>query len=197
MLTVIDKYFLPFGGGRLFLNLIIIILTSIILSVYSTEIMAIITLLVLVSITIVFLGFILKIETIFNQLNIGRSFLVLIFFFILSFSVIFLIFSSEVFSLVPEYFGKDLTLSGRVPIWEYVWTEVQKQLLLGYGFATYWIMGHSRIDIFASHFEGFKVNEAHNGYIEIMLQLGVVGFIFFLFPIIAYIYRMLIYLSDA
>jgi O-antigen ligase len=51
-------------------------------------------------------------------------------------------------------------------------------------------MGHWRIDIFASHFEGFKVNEAHNGFLEIMLQLGVVGFIFFLFPIIAYIYRM-------
>ena len=62
---------------------------------------------------------------------------------------IFLIFSSEIFGLIPGYFGKDMTLSGRVHIWEYVWTEIEKNLLLGYGFATYWIMGSSRIDIFA------------------------------------------------
>ena len=83
-----------------------------------------------------------------------------------------------------------MTLSMRVPIWEYLWTEVEKRFLLGYGFATYWIMGNPRIDIFASYFEGFKVNEAHNGFLEIMLQLGIVGFIFFLLPIIAYINRM-------
>ena len=111
--------------------------------------------------------------------------------FLLSFGLIFFVFSSEIFSLVPGYFGKDMTLSMRVPIWEYLWTEAQKQFILGYGFGTYWIMGHSRIDIFASIFEGFRVNEAHNGYLDVMLQLGVVGFIFFLFPIIAYIKRML------
>jgi len=145
----------------------------------------------IVIVIIVFLGFIFKIETIFDKLKIGRSITGLLFLFLLSFGVIFFVFSSEIFSLVPGYFGKDMTLSMRVPIWEYLWTEVQKQFFLGYGFGTYWIMGHSRIDIFAILFEGFKVNEAHNGYLDIMLQLGVVGFMVFLFPIIAYIQRML------
>jgi hypothetical protein len=35
------------------------------------------------------------------------------------------------------------------------------------------------------------VNQAHNGYLEIILQLGIVGFVFFLVLIAAYIYRML------
>jgi len=83
-----------------------------------------------------------------------------------------------------------MTLSGRVDIWEFALNDVEKKIFLGYGFATYWIMGSSRLEIFASYFEGFMVNEAHNGYIEILLQLGVVGFIFFLFPIIAYVQRM-------
>jgi O-antigen ligase len=139
---------------------------------------------------IVFMGIVFQIESIFNNLGIGRSILGLTFLFILTFSGIFLIFSSEIFGLIPGYFGKDLTLSGRVDIWDYVWNDIEKQLLLGYGFATYWIMGSSRLEIFASYFEGFMVNEAHNGFLEILLQLGVVGFIFFLFPIIAYIYRM-------
>jgi O-antigen ligase len=103
----------------------------------------------------------------------------------------FLFFSSEIFGLIPGYFGKDMTLSGRVPIWEHAWTEIQKHFLLGYGFATYWIMGHPRLEIFAEYFEGFKVNQAHNGFLEIMLQLGIVGFIFFLFLLAAYIFRMI------
>jgi len=140
---------------------------------------------------IIFLGFLFKIETIFNELKIGRSFFLLISLFGLSLIVIFINFSSEVFNLVPEYFGKDSTLSMRVPIWEYLWSEVEKNFFLGNGYATYWIMGDSRIDVFASYFEGFRVNQAHNGYLEIMLQLGVVGFFIFLFPIIAFIYRML------
>jgi O-antigen ligase len=83
-----------------------------------------------------------------------------------------------------------MTLSGRVPIWEYVGTEIDKKLFLGYGFAAYWIMGSTRILLFADYFEGFKVNQAHNGYLEIILQLGLIGFAFFLVLLIVYIYRM-------
>lgn len=139
---------------------------------------------------LVLMGLVFQIESIFSKLGIGRSFLGLMFLFILTFSGIFLIFSSEIFGLIPGYFGKDMTLSGRVDIWEFALNDVEKKIFLGYGFATYWIMGSSRLEIFASYFEGFMVNEAHNGYIEILLQLGVVGFIFFLFPIIAYVQRM-------
>ena len=169
--------------AKLYDSVLILISVFLIYKAHSSTVIIVIAM-------IVFLGVIFQIESIFTELGIGRSFLGLIFLFILGFSVIFLIFSSEIFGLIPGYFGKDMTLSGRVPIWEYAWTEIEKKLLLGYGFATYWIMGHPRLEIFASYFEGFKVNEAHNGYLEIMLQLGVVGFIFFLFPIIAYIYRM-------
>jgi O-antigen ligase len=140
---------------------------------------------------IIFLGVIFKIDTISQKFGFGRTLLGMISLFILSFGFLFLLFSSEIFGLIPGYFGKDMTLSGRVPIWEYAWLEIEKRLLLGYGFATYWIMGNIRIDIFAATFEGLKVNQAHNGYLEILLQLGVVGSIFFLFPIIASIYRTL------
>ena len=169
--------------AKLYDSLLILTSVLIIYKAHSSTIMIAIAI-------IVWLGVIFKIETIFTRIGIGRTILGLTFLFILSFSVIFLIFSTEIFGLIPGYFGKDLTLSGRVDIWDFVWNDIEKQLMLGYGFATYWIMGSSRLEIFASYFEGFMVNEAHNGYLEIILQLGVVGFIFFLFPIIAYIYRM-------
>lgn len=145
----------------------------------------------IIAVTIIILmGIVFQIENIFNNLGIGRSILGLTFLFILTFSGIFLIFSSDIFGLIPGYFGKDMTLSGRTDIWKFAWDDIEKRFLLGYGFATYWIMGSSRLEIFASYFEGFMVNEAHNGYLEIVLQLGLIGFVFFLFPIAAYIYRM-------
>jgi len=139
---------------------------------------------------IVFMILIFKIESIFFKLKVGRSLLGLTFLYILIFSVIILIFATEIFGLIPGYFGKDLTLSGRVDIWEFVWYEIEKEILLGYGFATYWIMGHARLLVFADYFNTM-VNQAHNGFLEIMLQLGVVGSISFLFLIIAYVFRML------
>lgn len=145
---------------------------------------------VIVIAVILFLGFIFYVESIFNILKIGRSVLGFTFLLFLCLTFVFLIFSSEIFGLVPGYFGKDMTLSGRVPIWEYVWTEIDKKLLMGYGFAAYWIMGSTRILLFADYFEGFKVNQAHNGYLELFLQLGVIGFVFFLVLLSAYIYRM-------
>lgn len=168
---------------KLFDSLLILVSVLIIYKAHSsTNLIAVVI--------IVFMGIIFQIESIFNNLGIGRSILGLTFLFILTLGGIFLIFSSEIFGLIPGYFGKDTTLSGRVDIWDFVWNDIAKRLLLGYGFATYWIMGSSRLEIFASYFEGFMVNEAHNGYLEILLQLGVIGFIFFLFPIIAYVYRM-------
>ncbi len=145
---------------------------------------------ILVLAMIIFVGFIFQMESIFSKFGFGRSFLLLIFLFILGFSLIFLIFSSEIFGLIPGYFGKDTSLSGRSDIWEFVWNDIEKRFLLGYGFATYWIMGSPRLEIFADLFEGFKVNQAHNGYLEIILQLGIIGAIFFLFLILAYIHRM-------
>ena len=169
--------------ARLYDALLLLISVLIIYKAHSST-------MVIVLVIIAFMSLMFKIESIFSKkLGIGRSLLGLTFLFILCFSVIFLIFSKEIFGLIPGYFGKDLTLSGRVDIWEFVWDDIERKLWFGYGFATYWIMGSAKLEIFASYFEGFMVNEAHNGYLEIILQLGIIGFIFFLFPIVAYIYR--------
>ena len=140
---------------------------------------------------IIILFVVFKLESLFQILKVGRfllgfttaSFAAMVF--------IFINFSSTIFAIIPEFFNKDLTLSGRVPIWVYVWSQIEKHLIVGYGYGTYWIMGSPRIDLFASYFEGFKVNEAHNGYLEILLQVGIVGLVLFLGIIVVSIYRTL------
>jgi O-antigen ligase len=132
--TTIDKYFSPLGIGRLFSNLIIltIILASIFLTIYSTEIL----------------------------------------------------------SFIPSLFGKDLSFTGRDLIWAYIWIEIQKKFWLGYGYGSYWIMGTSVIDLFRATV-GWRVNEAHNGFLEIILQTGIVGFTLFVSLIASFLHKII------
>jgi O-antigen ligase len=62
--------------------------------------------------------------------------------------------------------GRDETLTGRTAIWAGLVPIVERDPVLGCGFGGFWI---SRTEAAAI------VNEAHNGYLEVLLQLGFVG----------------------
>ena len=104
-------------------------------------------------------------------------------------AIVFSLYSSKSFSTIPELFGKDPSLTGRDVIWSFIWNEIQKKFWIGYAYGTYWIMGTTVIDIFQA-VVGWKVNEAHNGYLEIMLQLGMIGFSLFILLLISFIRKI-------
>ena len=83
------------------------------------------------------------------------------------------------FPLVAGFMHRDATLTGRTAIWQQVWIAVLKHPLLGYGFAAFWqgMKGESYNVILALRFVIFH---AHNGLLEIWLELGAVGLLFFL-----------------
>jgi exopolysaccharide production protein ExoQ len=62
--------------------------------------------------------------------------------------------------------GRDATLTGRTEIWAGLLPELMRQPVLGYGFAGFWNIMRT-----AEH----EIGQAHNGYLEIWLQLGLVG----------------------
>jgi exopolysaccharide production protein ExoQ len=66
--------------------------------------------------------------------------------------------------------GRDATLTGRTEIWRDA-IAADKAPILGSGFESFWL--GTSIDRGRS----FHVNEAHNGYIEVYLNLGLVGVI--------------------
>jgi len=70
--------------------------------------------------------------------------------------------------------GKNATLTGRIPIWTTVLRSIAKRPLLGYGFYAFWLgmKGESANEIVAAN---WVYGYAHNGYLEICLQLGLVG----------------------
>jgi O-antigen ligase len=90
------------------------------------------------------------------------------------------------FTFIPnllDFFGRDASLSGRTEIWSGLWLSIVKRPLLGYGYAAFWegLNGESANAILAAH---WVFSYAHNGLIEIALQLGMAGVVVFFITLI-------------
>jgi O-antigen ligase len=75
-------------------------------------------------------------------------------------------------AIVAEFFGRDPSLHGRTEIWKVV-LALQTNPLLGVGYQSFW-MGDRLAKVWGYFNIGF-LNEAHNGYVETYLNLGLVG----------------------
>jgi len=71
--------------------------------------------------------------------------------------------------------GKDPTLTGRRDIWALV-LGLHTNPLIGTGFETFWL--GSRLEFMLNALVNLPINEAHNGWIEVYLNLGWVGLCF-------------------
>jgi exopolysaccharide production protein ExoQ len=71
--------------------------------------------------------------------------------------------------------GKDPTLTGRKDIWALV-LSLHTNPLIGTGFETFWL--GSRLEFMLHALVNLPINEAHNGWIEVYLNLGWTGLCF-------------------
>lgn len=87
------------------------------------------------------------------------------------------------FTELVQLLGKDSTLTGRTAIWEGAVEAITKHPVLGYGFAAFWmgLKGESANVVLAAH---WLVPAAHNGFLDVWLQLGGVGVLLFLISLI-------------
>ncbi|WP_445635503.1 O-antigen ligase-related domain-containing protein [Nostoc sp. DSM 114161] len=76
--------------------------------------------------------------------------------------------------------GKDTTLTGRSEIWPAVLEMVQKKPLLGYGYGAFWYGADTSGAAYVQESAGWPTPTAHNGFLDLLLALGVVGFLVFL-----------------
>jgi hypothetical protein len=80
---------------------------------------------------------------------------------------------------ITDLLGKSPDASGRFYIWQTVWTLAQERSLVGWGWISHWIPG-------VEPYEGLIVIEkvphfhAHNAFLDMWLQLGIVGLLVFL-----------------
>ncbi|MBC6429493.1 O-antigen ligase family protein [Nostoc sp. HG1] len=71
--------------------------------------------------------------------------------------------------------GKDLTLSGRSDLWELVMSKVLERPWLGYGYSGFWT-SNAASNLRATY---DWASNAHNGFLELLLELGLLGFLTF------------------
>lgn len=72
--------------------------------------------------------------------------------------------------------GRDMTLTGRTDLWESLFSLTSNPWL-GTGFESFWL--GDRLARMWQLWPAFKPTEAHNGYIEIYLNLGWIGLLFY------------------
>ena len=80
--------------------------------------------------------------------------------------------------VIPEAFfqaiGKDPTLTGRTQIWTAVLGQVAQRPLTGFGFAAFWNKQSIPAMVVAKQ-TGWVAPEAHNGWLDLLAQVGWVG----------------------
>lgn len=71
--------------------------------------------------------------------------------------------------------GKDPTFSGRTDIWSAVWGAIAERPVLGYGRGGLFFPPGNDISIALWREIGFRAPHAHNGVLDVLSQLGIVG----------------------
>jgi exopolysaccharide production protein ExoQ len=89
----------------------------------------------------------------------------------LLFSTVYALFFQSSGSLIANL-GRNPTLTGRTDIWHAA-LAVRNNRLLGAGYESFWL--GTRLQDMWKAIPGLRVNEAHSGYVEIVLTLGYVG----------------------
>ncbi len=82
------------------------------------------------------------------------------------------------FAELAPMLGRDPTLTGRTAIWHEVWLAILRHPVFGYGFSAFWrgAQGASWSVVVALRFVLFH---AHDGFLEIWLELGACGLLLF------------------
>lgn len=82
---------------------------------------------------------------------------------------------TRVYPTIVDAYGKDLTFTGRTVIWASALEAIERRPITGYGIGGVWFRPHDDPARAILAEVGFTVFHTHNGYLELLLLLGVVG----------------------
>lgn len=113
-----------------------------------------------------------------KQYKFRQAPLIVLFFLIIGISGYLLI--TENASAIILASGRDTNLTGRAEIWPQVLRYVAQRPWIGYGYAGFWQFWKGPSNPAASIFlSGYVPGHAHNGFLEILLQLGIPGLLLY------------------
>ena len=120
------------------------------------------------------------IPSLFRKLNFFQAYIL--------FTFILLIFAIPSIWLISNFdstlslLNKDVTFTGRVPLWNFlIKNNIQERLWFGYGYSGFWQPWQGSDNPADSIFRlvGDWAVHAHNGFLDIILSVGLIGFMVF------------------
>lgn len=84
---------------------------------------------------------------------------------------------------VTTLLGRNAGLTGRTQLWSLVWHMIRARFGFGYGYGGFWL-GFQGPSAPVWRATGWNPPNAHSGYLDLMLDLGVVGLIIFVLVIV-------------
>lgn len=99
--------------------------------------------------------------------------------------------------IVVDLLGKNLEFNGRMPIWNLIVQKISEHPWFGYGYSAFWTSDESYSVLMNSwgrdrYTAGIRFN-AHNGYLDLTLQVGLVGLALYAISLFT-VFRKAIYL---
>ena len=113
------------------------------------------------------------------------------------FVLLFLIFACFALLLITINFNtflsvndKDVTLSGRTLLWDTLWDFIIQRPWLGYGYGSFFSSAGREVNLLWQ-VHGWSPVHAHNGYVQLWLNLGLTGLIIFIFGYLSCLFNSL------
>lgn len=92
---------------------------------------------------------------------------------------------------ITELLGRDAELTGRLPLWLELFTIGWQQPLLGYGYGAFWLDTNRMMSLDAAilRMRFWWAEHAHNGYLDVWLEIGIIGLTLVSFLVVSVLYR--------
>jgi len=95
-------------------------------------------------------------------------------------------------ALITNLLGRNGTLTGRAQLWAISFSSIELKPLLGYGYSAFWMVSEEALRINAML--RWTVPHAHNAYMDLALELGLIGVLLYLAAYVVALWRAVAYM---
>ena len=96
---------------------------------------------------------------------------------------------------IPALFSKDATLTGRTELWSLVMIAIRSHPWLGFGYDSFW-RGLEGDSLAVIRGVGWLVPTAHNGYLDALLSVGIVGTAMLAVVLVQFLFRAFVHTTQ-
>jgi exopolysaccharide production protein ExoQ len=87
---------------------------------------------------------------------------------------------------ILKLLGRTSSLTGRIPLWQYVAKEIAAKPIQGWGFMAFWNSWEGERVSSAANWD-VAVPNAHNGFLEVWLGIGLIGLVILVVGLVRYL----------